>query len=315
MSQRRVTISGTLSSAVADAGTFTVGYPNALPPEVAAAMDEGDFYQAVGHTLVIGQNDVYPNVADFDLTLGTSLITVTNKAGSTWPAGSTYQLTLEMQGKNVYTNVETTGLEAVAKRVARSGRADTILIDLGSPDAIVTNAVMAIQNRTNAGALIVNGTLATGGVATLDKPRNLIVDSGGADTAVLTVTGADEYGNTMSEAFTLNGTTAVAGKKAFKTVTAISASAAVANTAFIGTGDVLGLPVYVASVGHILAQLENGTAATAGTFVAGLKTAGGSTTTTADVRGTMDPNSAADGAITLQLLVSLADVSLGLNQA
>ena len=61
-------------------------------------------------------------------------------------------------------------------------------------------------------------------MATLDVPRNIVVDSGGVDTAVLTFTGTDEYGNTVVESITLNGTTAVAGKKAFKTVTGVSSS-------------------------------------------------------------------------------------------
>lgn len=310
----RITIPGTLSADVAAAGTFTVSYPNAIAPEVGVT-DEGDFFQAIGHQLVIGGNDLYASVVGFGLTFGTTNITVTNKSLTTWPAGATFLLMLEMQGKDVYTNINATGADTAAQRLARSGRADVIIVELGSPDALATNAVMAQQNRTNAGALLVNGTLAVSGSVTLDKPRNLIAKSGGADTAVLTCTGTDEYGNTMSEAITLNGTTAVNGKKAFKKVTAISASAAVANTAFIGNGDVLGLPVYVPSASHILAQLENGTAATAGTFVAGLKTAGGSTTTTADVRGTMDPNSACDGDITFQLLIALPDMSIGLPQA
>lgn len=294
----RITTGGTLSAAVADAGTFTVSYPAPPAPEVGVT-DEGDFYNAMEHALVIGQNDAYQFPRDFDLTFGTSSITVTNKSATTWAAGSTFQLELNMQGKNAYSP------EGV--RLARTARSDTYIIELGAPDALVTNGIMAAQNRTNSGALVVNGTLASGGVVTLDKPRNIIIDSGGADTAVLTFTGTDEYGATMSEAITLNGTTAVSGKKAFKKITAISASAAVANTAFAGTGDVLGLPVFLPSSGHVIKELQDGTAATAGTFAAGLRAADGSTTTSADVRGTYDPNAACDGALVLQLIVSLPD--------
>jgi hypothetical protein len=294
----RITVSGTLSAAVADAGTFTVSYPAPPAPEIGVT-DEGDFYNAMEHALVIGQNDAYAFPQDFDITLGTANITVTNEAGTTWPAGSTYQLELNMQGKNAYS--------PDGVRLARTARSDTYIVELGSPDALVTNGVMAAQNRTNAGALLVNGTLASGGTVTLDKPRNLIADSGGVDTAVITVTGVDEYGATMSEAITLNGTTAVAGKKAFKKITALSCDAAIANTAFIGTGDVLGLPFFLPSNGHVIKELQNGTAATAGTFVAGLRAAEGSTTTSADVRGTYDANAALDGALTLQLIVSLPD--------
>lgn len=298
----KITVSGVLSADVADAGTFTVGYPNSPAPELGIT-DEGDFFNAMGHSIVVGQNNAYNYPAKLDITLGTSNITVTNKSGTTWLSGSTYQLTLEMPGKSAYAK------DVLGVRMARMARSDGYVIDLGSPDALVTNAVMAQQNRTNAGALIVNGTLASAGVVTLDKPRNLIAKSGGADTAVVTVTGKDEYRQTMSEAFTLNGTTAVSGKKAFKQVTAISTGASIANTAFIGNGDVLGLPVFLPAAGFIIKELENGTTATAGTVVAGLRTGGGSTTTTADVRGTYDPNSACDADKSFQLIVSLPDGS------
>ncbi len=295
------TVSGTLSANVADTGTFTVSYPPPGAPEIAASTDEGDFFNANQHKLVIGQNNAYDFPTQFDITLGTGNITVTNRSGTTWAAGTTFVLSLEVPGKSAYA-ADGTGI-----RLARTSRADSYLINLGAPDTLVTNGVMAGQNRTNAGALVVNGSLASGGIAELDKPRNVIIDSGGADTAVLTITGKDEYGATMSEALTLNGTTAVPGKKAFKQVTGVNASAAVNNTAFIGTGDVLGLPVHLPSLGFVVRELENGTAATAGVTVAGLRAAGGSTTTSADVRGTYDPNSACDGDKVFQLVVALPD--------
>lgn len=304
MTQPVVLQTAALAADVTAAGTFTVSYPSRPSPELGVH-DEGDFFGSMRHKLVLGQGVLsYPN--DFDVGLGTSLITITNKTSSTWAAGTPVRLELERQGKPVFQDSPATS-STPGQRQARAARADLVMISLGAPDALITNGVMAAQSRTNAGALTVNGTLASNSIVTLDVPRNVIADSGGADTAVLTVTGKDEYGQTMSEALTLNGTTAVPGKKAFKQVTAITCSAAVANGAFIGTGDVLGLPVFLPKGGHILGQLENGTAATAGTVVAGIATGGGSTTTTGDVRGTYDPNSACDGDIVFQLLVSLPD--------
>lgn len=300
----RITVTGVLASDIADSGTFTVGYPNALPPEVSAATDEGDFYAAQGHQLLIGQNPAMLSPRSFTLTLGTASITVTNASGSTWLAGDKYTLSIEQPGKPVFEPKNDGG---PSERMARMGKGGVYIINLGAPDALITNGVMAAQNRTNAGALVVNGTLAASGVVTLDRPRNVIVDSGGADTAVITVTGVDEYGVTMKENITLNGTTAVAGKKAFKKITALDCSAAIANTAFIGTGDVLGLPVFIPSAGYLLKELENGTAATAGTFVGGWTTGGAHTATGADVRGTYDPNSAADGDKVIQLVAFLPD--------
>lgn len=294
------TVVGTLAAAVADAGTVAVNYPAKVSPE-AGVSDEGDFFLAMGHKLVMGQAVLsYPK--DFDITLATGSVTVTNKTGAAWAADTPYTLQLEEPGASVFQGPNPTG-----NKMARMTRASSFLINLGAPDTLVTNGVMAQQNRTNAGALLVNGTLAAGGVATLDRPRNIIAKSGGADAAVLTVTGADEYGVVMKEAITLNGTTAVNGKKAFRTVTAISADAAVANTAFIGTGDVLGLPVFLPGAGNCIKELENGTVATAGTFVAGFRTAGGHAATSADIRGTYDPNSACDADKVFQLIVALPD--------
>lgn len=286
-------ISGSISTAVADAGTFTASYPS--------GKDEGDFFRAHGHKLLIGQN-LYSYPEDFDITLGTASITVTNNSGTTWPAGDAFRLQVEEQGERQYRG--TNGL-----LVASTLKGSVVKVNLGAPDTIDPDGIAASQNRTGAGALLVNGALATGGVATLDRPRNVVIDSGGADTAVITVTGTDVYGVVMSEAITLNGATAVAGKKAFKTITALASDATVTNGFFAGPGDVLGLPVFLASIGDVLKELEDGSAATAGTLVVGDLTANGPTTTTGDVRGTYDPNSAADGAKVFQLIMFAADPS------
>lgn len=293
---------GTLASAVADAATFAASYPARPGPE-QGNYDEGDFFNAIGHKLVMGQATL-THPKDFDITLTTTTVTVTNKTGASWPVNSKWTLELDIPGKAVFAINQN---DTVTNRMARMSRADGFLINLGASDALVTDGVLAQQNRTNAGALLVNGSIAAGGVAILDCPRNLIAKSGGADTAVITVTGKDEYGVTMVETLTLNGTTAVNGKKAFKSVSAASASAAVSNTAFIGTGDVLGLPVFLPSTGFVIKELENGTVATAGTFVAGFRTAGGHAATSADVRGTYDPSSAADADKVFQLVVCLPD--------
>lgn len=306
-------VTGTLASAVADAGTFTVSYPAIADGGLSRTSDEGDFYLAMGHKLILGQNNVLNFPDDFNITLGTSSITVTNASGSTWAAGLSFTLQLERQGKKVYTDL---GTGVAGLMMARMARSDTFLVNLGAPDTIDDDGICASQNRTGAGALVVNGALASGGVATLDVPRNVVADSGGADTAVITVTGKDEYGVTMSEAITLNGITAVSGKKAFKTITAVSSSATISNGFFLGPGDVLGLPVFLPSVGNILREMEDGAAPTAGTVVAGIRASNGSTTTTGDVRGTYDPNSACDGQRVFQLLVSLPNPGYrGINQA
>ena len=171
------------------------------------------------------------------------------------------------------------------------------------PVALDADGICAQQTLAAAGNALINGALASGGTVTLDVPRNVIVDAAGAATAVLTVTGTDVYGIPMSEAITLNGTTAVAGKKAFKTITSIAASAA-ATDFFVGTGDVFGLPIRANSRNYVQTAW-NGAFVTTGTFAAADATA--ATTTTGDVRGTFAPADAADATKRLTAWVFVLD--------
>jgi hypothetical protein len=171
------------------------------------------------------------------------------------------------------------------------------------PAALDADGICAQQTLAAAGNALLNGALASGGTVTLDVPRNVIVDAAGAATAVLTVTGTDVYGIPMSEAITLNGTTAVAGKKAFKTITSIAASAA-ATDFFVGTGDVFGLPIRANSRNYVQTAW-NSAFVTTGTFAAADATA--ATTTTGDVRGTFAPADAADATKRLTLWVFVLD--------
>lgn len=179
------------------------------------------------------------------------------------------------------------------------------------PVALDADGICAQQTLAGAGSALINGALASGGTVTLDVPRNVIVDAAGAATAVLTVTGTDAYGLPMSEAITLNGTTAVAGKKAFKTITSVAASAA-ATDFFVGTGDVFGLPIRADSRNYVLTAW-GGAVVTTGTFVAAVTT-DPATTTTGDVRGTFAPADAADGTkrLTLWVFVANDDTQTGL---
>jgi hypothetical protein len=172
------------------------------------------------------------------------------------------------------------------------------------PVALDADGICAQQTLAAAGNALLNGALASGGTVTLDVPRNVIIDAAGAATAVLTITGTDVYGISMSEAITLNGTTAVAGKKAFKTITQIAASAA-ATDFFVGTGDVFGLPIRADSRNYVQTAW-GGAFVTTGTFVAAVTTSP-ATTTTGDVRGTFAPADAADASKRLTLWVFVAD--------
>lgn len=282
----------TLAAPVAKDATFTVPY--------GANRSGGSYAGAYRHKMFVRSlQTTFEAPADFTVA-HTTVMTVTYKGETTLPAGS--EITLEMQRVGADDNrPENLIIPDTVKR------ATLAIIDLGSPLALDEDGVCKSQNIAQAGDLDLDGAFVVNGVAVLDVPRNVIVDSGGTDDAVLTVYGRDVYGNAMAENITLNSTTAVAGKKAFKEITRIAASKAIANGAFVGTGDVLGLPVYLPATGYILGDYESGVfdATIDGTAVAGVASA--ATATSGDVRGTYDPGASCDGSVAFGLLVVLPD--------
>lgn len=168
-----------------------------------------------------------------------------------------------------------------------------------TPATADADGVCASQSITAAG--LINGALASGGVATFDVPRNVV--AAWTTTAVMTVTGTDVYGVTMSEAS--GSGTSMTGKKAFKTITAVAVSTAV-TSATVGTGDVLGLPFRCDENGVLAARVAG--AIDAGTFVEA-DTTSPATTTTGDTRGTFDPTASVNGSNKVSLLLKPAGYS------
>lgn len=111
----------------------------------------------------------------------------------------------------------------------------TITFTLAAVDA---DGVCASQKPVAAGALTINGALATDSVATLDVARHIsIASTGDESTKTFTVTGTDRYGNEVTE--TTLGPNATTKKLTynFKTITAITIDAASAGDITVGTTD------------------------------------------------------------------------------
>lgn len=278
------TIRQTLSAAVANAGTITFSYPEGR---------RAGFYRGgTGHKL-FANGTLFTSPADFTITFNANIV-VTYNGSTTIPAGA--EVALQVNWPGDYGNVD---------NVSNSDRFSLMsaaYIPFGAVAAADADGVCASQSGTAATAMTINGALASGGVATFDVPRNVVAAWTG--TATLTVTGTDEYGATVVE--TSGSGTSMAGKKAFKTITSVVPSANI-TSATVGTGDVLGLPFFVANAGQHIVSLEDGAATTAGTLVAG--DASTPSATTGDVRGTWDPNAAANGTVQFALLVLTDDPS------
>jgi hypothetical protein len=278
----------TVGSAVATDGTFTFPYPTNT--------NAGSF-AAFGHKLFVDKFQSYLNApADFTVAFGASEITVTYLGATSIPSGARVNAEFNVGGDDDGV-VDTDFTDNVVERVTPAA---AVVLNLGAPDTADADGVCASQAITAAGTGTIAGALASGGVATFDVPRNVV--AAWTNTAVLTVTGTDEYGKTVVES-SASGTS-FAGKKAFKTITSVDVSADVTG-ATVGTGDVLGLPAFVSDGALVIAELEDGAAATAGTIVGG--DSAKATATTGDVRGTYDANSAANGARVFDLVIIQTD--------
>jgi hypothetical protein len=274
-----------LSAAVADNGTITVSYPT--------GKDAGAYYAGRTHKMYT-MGSVFTSPEDFTVSFGTSSITVTYLGATTIPAESTVRFQFDGVGSD---KREMNGYSGSTKRL---GVLTPYLINLGAPDVADADGVCASQSITTTATI--NGALASSSVATFDQPRNVV--AAWTTTAVMTVTGTDEYGDVVVES-SASGTS-MTGTKAFKTVTGVSVSTAV-TSATVGTGDVLGLPVFLAEKGLVIAELQDGANATAGTVVAGVQST--PTATTGDIRGTYDPNAACDGSRVFHLVALIGDPS------
>lgn len=278
----------TISSAVADDGTFTVGYPS--------GRDGGDYEGGYDHRIVsFTYGDLSVQAGDISIAFGATSATITNRTGGALAANTKF-----------YVQLDRVGTQFTSKLANESKMAllAPVMVNLGEPNTADPNGAVASQACTAASGLAtgINGALATSSVATFDRPRNVVAAWTG--TAALTVTGTDEYGTVIVES-SASGTS-LAGKKAFKTVTGVTTSADITGLT-VGSGDVLGLPVFIPNAAAIIGEFEDGADATAGTVVGGVVAE--ATATTGDVRGTYDPNTAMDGSTAIQLLAVLDDPS------
>lgn len=178
-----------------------------------------------------------------------------------------------------------------------------VAVNLGAPDTADTDGICdGTTVATDAATAI---TLLTD---TLDVPRVLVVDSSD-DTevdGVVTITGADVWGQTMVEAITANGTTAVPGKKAFKTLTSISVAACTsAGTIDIGWADVFGLPYRLDSKRDLFSPQADGSVEDFTVVVADTD----QDATAGDSRGTWVPTTTPNDVVEFSALMNLANTS------
>lgn len=286
-----MSVSATLASTVGAGASFTIAYP--------AEMSRDDFVGGTDHFIFTqSYRPLSAKAGDFSVLFGASNITVTNNAGIALPVGTLVTLHLDKA------EMDSAALSDPPADPASMSVVQMVKINLGKPATSDADGIVVSQACTAASGLAagINGALATDGVATFDVPRAVVAAWTGA--AVLTVYGTDAYGQPMRESS--GSGTSMTGKKAFKTVTNVTSSADITGLT-VGTGKVLGLPVFLGDVADVVREQQNGAVAAAGTVVAGDQTT--PSATTGDVRGTYAPAGTPNGALQFELIVAVRSKS------
>lgn len=114
-----------------------------------------------------------------------------------------------------------------------------IVFPFGPLDTADDNGICLTQTPAGAGNLTINGALATGGVATMDVARRVLITTAADETSkTFTITGTDWFGNTISEAVAGVDNTTTYTNADFKTVTQVAVSAATTGAIIVGTNGV-----------------------------------------------------------------------------
>lgn len=110
-------------------------------------------------------------------------------------------------------------------------------VSLALANTSATN--IAASQSPGAGAITLNGSTVTAGVATLDIARRVSIASGSNDSGItFTVVGTNRTGNALSETVTGASGAAAATTQDFATVSAVSHTGSVAGTVTVGTNGV-----------------------------------------------------------------------------
>jgi hypothetical protein len=110
---------------------------------------------------------------------------------------------------------------------------------VGPLDAADADGICESQTPSGAGALTLDGVLVSGGVATLDAARRVLITAVGDESGkTFTITGTSYNGQVQSETITGPNATTAQSVLDYKTVISVTISAAAANAITVGTNGV-----------------------------------------------------------------------------
>lgn len=117
-----------------------------------------------------------------------------------------------------------------------------VVVSVGPLASASANAIALSQTPTK-GALTLNGALATGGVVTMDTPRQVLITTTGNETSrTFTITGTNASNDPITEVITGVNNSTVASVLTYNTVTSIVISGNAANALTVGTNGIADSP-------------------------------------------------------------------------
>jgi hypothetical protein len=264
--------------------TLELAYPDGI--------NQGSFFGAIDHTLGI-ESRFFRSPKDFIVVPTFENLVIHWVANITVPAGALLHFQMQEQGGDFYTDPKT------GVTVRGMVQSPTFLVNLGAIRDRDSNYYVQATNITSAGRLLLVNNKP-------DSPRNVTIHSNDNESDVFfIIEGEDVYLRPMLEQIKGPVAGSINGKKAFAKINKISVSGACKGSVSIGTGNRLGLPVFVAGQGYILQEMVNGMPISGGMVVPGeLNIA---SATTGDRRGTYSPPPSVtlNGRDTIQLFLIL----------
>ena len=141
------------------------------------------------------------------------------------------------------------------------GKHYTVVQKWTAPDAPSADGILSSTLLTTAVQVI------TAGITNPDFPRVLEIDSDGAASGNVVIIGTNIRGETITDTIALNGTNAVSGVKAFKTILSIQLPVKSASeSVFVGWLDKLGLQSIPMST-EVISEDSNNATDTGGTVL------------------------------------------------
>lgn len=267
-------------------GSVTIPYP--------VGKNHGHFFSAVHHSMAINAS-FFKAPQDFIIDAQPDRLILTWRGAFAIPAGTLLNLQLEEPCGEFYRDLKN---GTVALGVCHS---QLFLVNVGFPAAADGEYFIRAREVPAPGPLELAGMFNA-------TPRNVVlgVSAGNADCPFV-IEGEDLYGRKMIEHLAAPAAAGVVeGQKSFQKVTRIAASHACKGTVKLGTGNRLGLPVFLPGRAFLMREIVDGDMITGGVIVPG-STILPAAATTGDRRGTYTPpaSHAPDGKRFLQLMLSL----------